>query len=51
MNNQAHQFNMDNAVDNFTVVDLTEEKIETNGSKKQEYKNPKNKRSDFKEDI
>jgi hypothetical protein len=52
MNNQSHQLNIDgNIADNFTVVDITEEKIESNSSKKQEYKNPKNKRSDFKEDI
>ena len=53
MNNPSHQFNTDNAVDNFTVVDITEVKIKSSSSKKQEYKNPKsnNKQSDFKEDI
>ncbi|MFM7457261.1 MAG: hypothetical protein ACKO3R_01170 [bacterium] len=38
MNNQAHQFNMDNAVDHFTVVDITETKTESNNFTKQEYK-------------
>ena len=53
MNNPSHQFNTDNAADNFTVVDITEVKIKSSNSKKQEYKNPKsnNKQSDFKEDI
>jgi|694.fasta_scaffold00923_42 hypothetical protein len=51
MNNPSHQFNTDNAVDNFTVVDITEEKIKSSNSKKQEYKNPKNQQPDFKEEI
>lgn len=51
MNNQPHQFNMDNTVDNFTVVDITETKTSSNSSIKQESKNPKNKQSYFEEDI
>jgi hypothetical protein len=53
MNNPSHQFNTDNAVDNFTVVDITEVKIKSSNSKKQECRNPQsnNKQSDFKEDI
>lgn len=53
MNNPSHQFNTDNAVDSFTVVDITEVKIKSSNSRKQECRNPQsnNKQSDFKEDI
>ena len=51
MNNQEHQFNMDNTADNFTVVDITGVKAKSSSSIKQESKNPKSKQSYFEEDI
>lgn len=51
MNNQGHQFNMDNAADNFTVVDITGVKAKPSSSIKQESRNPKSKQSYFEEDI
>ena len=51
MNNQAHQFNMDNTADDFTVVDITGVKAKSSSSIKQESKNPKSKQSYFEEDI
>jgi hypothetical protein len=51
MNNQADQVDIASSTDNFTVIDITEIKTESNSSTKQEYKNPRNKQSNFQEDI
>lgn len=51
MNNRGHQFNMDNTVDNFTVVDITETKTSSNSSTKQDCKTSRNQQSNFQEDI
>lgn len=52
MNSESYKLNIDDSiVDDFTVVDITEEKIESHSSIKQESKNPKSKQSYFEEDI
>ncbi|MBU6196459.1 MAG: hypothetical protein KGO93_02695 [Cyanobacteria bacterium REEB446] len=42
---------MDNTVDNFTVVDITETKTSSNSSTKQDCKTSRNQQSNFQEDI